>query len=334
MDLVAGGRLTAAVSGAGGFGILGGGYGRDEAWLLRELDLAGDPATYGVGFITWSMARKPRILDIMLERRPAALMLSFGDPAPHAARAHRAGITVICQVQTVAMAREAVAKGADIIVAQGAEGGGHGVSCATLPLVPAVVDAIGHKVPVVAAGGIADGRGVAAVMMLGAEGAVLGTRFYASEEAIGHPEAKRRIVTAGGDGTVRGILFDIARNNVWPAPFTGRVLQNAFSQKWLGRERELLQHIGEDAARDAGDFDTAPVIAGECAGLIDDIQPAAKIVQRIVREVAEAFARHTGVHIAPAVHRGDGIVEGRVPSFAGLSHQAEDDELEVVGCAK
>jgi nitronate monooxygenase len=303
MDLVAGGQLTAAVSGAGGFGILGGGYGHDEAWLLRELDLAGDPATYGVGFITWSMAREPRVLDIVLERRPAALMLSFGDPAPHAARAHHAGITVICQVQTVAMAREAVAKGADIIVAQGTEAGGHGASCGTLPLVPAVVDAVGHKVPVVAAGGIADGRGVAAAMMLGAEGAVLGTRFYASEEAIGHSEAKRRIVAAAGDETVRGILFDIARNNVWPAPFTGRALQNAFSDKWLGRERSLLQHIGEEgaryvAARNAGDFDTAAVIAGESAGLVHDIQPAAKIVQRVVREIGEAFARHAGTHIA------------------------------------
>jgi nitronate monooxygenase len=201
------------------------------------------------------------------------------------------------------MAREAVAKGADIIVAQGTEAGGHGASCGTLPLVPAVVDAVGHKVPVVAAGGIADGRGVAAAMMLGAEGAVLGTRFYASEEAIGHPEAKRRIVAAAGDETVRGILFDIARNNVWPAPFTGRVLQNAFSQKWLGRERDLLQHIDEEgaryvAARNAGDFDTAAVIAGESAGLVHDIQPAAKIVQRVVREIGEAFARHAGTHIA------------------------------------
>ena len=168
MDLVADGKLAAAVSSAGGFGILGGGYG-DETWLKKELDVAGK-ARVGVGFITWSMARQPRLLDVTLERKPAAVMLSFGDPAPHADRIKRAGALLICQVQTAAMAKDAVAKGADIIVAQGTEGGGHGGSVSTMPLVPAIVDAVGNSVPVVAAGGIADGRGLAAALMLGASG--------------------------------------------------------------------------------------------------------------------------------------------------------------------
>ena len=184
MDLVADGKLAAAVSSAGGFGILGGGYG-DETWLKKELDVAGK-ARVGVGFITWSMARQPRLLDVTLERKPAAVMLSFGDPAPHADRIKRAGALLICQVQTAAMAKDAVAKGADIIVAQGTEGGGHGGSVSTMPLVPAIVDAVGNSVPVVAAGGIADGRGLAAALMLGAIGVLLGTRFYASSEAAGH----------------------------------------------------------------------------------------------------------------------------------------------------
>jgi nitronate monooxygenase len=304
MDLVAGGRLAKAVSDAGAFGILGGGYGKDEARLRRELDLAGDAARIGVGFITWSVAQNIRNLDIVLERRPKALMLSFGDPAPHAERARAIGIAVICQVQSVAMARDAVAKGADVVVAQGAEGGGHGVSCATMPLVPAVVDAVGHQVPVVAAGGIADGRGLAAALALGAQGVSMGTRFYAANEALAHPAAQQRIIEADGSETIRSILFDLARRNVWPAPFTGRALQNDFSRRWASRERDLLQQAETEgarylAAREAGDFETAAVIAGESVGLIHEVLPAAEIVRRTVEE-AQSVLQRLGPHCLEA----------------------------------
>lgn len=285
MDLVAGGRLAAAVSGAGGLGLIGGGYG-DAEWLAREFDAA-DRARVGVGFITWSLARRPGLLDMALERRPAAVMLSFGDPAPFVERIKRAGATLICQIQTVAMARDAVSKGADVLVAQGAEAGGHGVARGTMALVPAVVDVVGPDLPVAAAGGIADGRGLGAALMLGASGVLMGTRFVASEEALVHPAAKERILRAGGDDTVRSIVFDISRRNVWPAPFNGRVLRNAHAERWLGREIDLLQQIEEEAARyavarEAGDFDVAAVIAGEAVDLIDDVLPAAAIVERVV----------------------------------------------------
>lgn len=292
MDMVADGKLAALVSGAGGFGILGGGYG-DETWLTRELDAAGD-ARIGVGFITWSMAKNPRLLALALERRPAAIMLSFGDVGPHADKIKRMGARLICQVQTLAQARDAVACGADVLVAQGAEGGGHSVSRSTFPFVPAVVDAA-PDVPVVAAGGVADGRGLAAALMLGADGVLMGTRFYASTEAAGSQAAKERIVAASGDQTIRSILFDIARRNVWPAPYTGRVLRNAFSEKWRGREAELMQHQDAEAARYnaarmAGDFDTAAVIAGEAVDLIGDIAPAAEIVRRTVEHAEVLLA--------------------------------------------
>jgi nitronate monooxygenase len=225
MDLVAGGKLAAAVTNAGGLGIIGGGYG-DEAWL-REQFAAAQGARVGVGFITWSLSRQPHLIDVCIEHSPVAIMFSFGDARQHIVKTKQNGILTICQVQTVAMAREAVDCGADVIVAQGTEGGGHGVACGTVSLVPAIVDAVGAKVPVVAAGGIADGRGFAASLALGASGIVLGTRFYASEEAIGHEDAKRRIVECkGGEETLRGILFDMARDNVWPAPYAGRVLRN------------------------------------------------------------------------------------------------------------
>jgi len=292
MDIVADGRLAATVTAAGGFGIIGGGYG-NESWLTRELNAAGS-ARIGVGFITWSMARSPRLLDIALERKPAAIMLSFGDVKPHADKIKRAGALMICQIQTVEQARDAVANGADILVAQGAEAGGHGHSRGTFALVPAVVDAAGGT-PVAAAGGVADGRGLAAALMLGADGALVGTRFYATQEAMGPQGAKERIVEASGDKTIRSILFDIARQNVWPAPYTGRVLRNEFSEKWRGREAELMQHQADEAARynksrDAGDFETAAVIAGEGVDMISDIPPAREVVDRMVKEASALLA--------------------------------------------
>jgi nitronate monooxygenase len=296
MDLVSDARLTAAVSAAGGLGLLGGGYG-DERWLRCELDLLErSKARFGVGFITWSMARQPKLLDLALERKPVAVMLSFGDPAPFADRIKRAGARLLCQVQTLAMAKEAAASGADILVAQGAEGGGHGVARGLITLLPEIVDALGGRLPVVACGGLADGRGLAAGLMLGASGAMFGTRFYASQEAAGADAAKERIRAASGDDSLRSIVFDISRRNVWPAPFTGRCLRNPFLDRWYGREMELVRAADVEAERVAEarrnhDFDVAPVIAGEAAGLVREILPAREIVDRIVREAENLLAR-------------------------------------------
>jgi nitronate monooxygenase len=292
MDIVADGRLAAAVSRAGGFGIIGGGYG-DEAWLTRELDAAED-TRIGVGFITWSLAKRPRLLDIALARRPIAIMLSFGEVAPHVDAIKRAGALLICQVQTLEQARSALACGADVLVAQGAEAGGHGVSRGTFPLVPAVAD-LAREIPVAAAGGVADGRGLAAALMLGAAGVLMGTRFYATREAAASMKAKDRIVNASGDQTVRSIIFDIARRNVWPAPYGGRVLRNEFSERWRGREAELLQHQDDEAsryaqARAAEDFDTAAVIAGEVVDLITDIPLAADVIHNVITQATQLLA--------------------------------------------
>lgn len=296
MDLVADARLAAEVTRAGGLGLLGGGYG-DEAWVRQELDrIAGTGVRFGIGFITWSVARQPRTLDLALERRPATVMLSFGDPRQFVGRIKRAGASVICQVQSVALAKEAVAAGADIIVAQGGEGGGHGVSRGVMALVPEIVDATKDAVPVVAAGGIADGRGLAASLMLGATGVLVGTRFYATTEAAGFATAKERIVSATGDDTARSIVFDISRRNVWPSPFTGRCLRNAHMERWLGREMELVRCQEEEAARYAdarksGDFDVAAVIAGESSGLIHDVLPARVVIERMVEQATRLVSR-------------------------------------------
>ena len=296
MDVVAGGALAAAVSAAGGLGLIGGGYG-DAAWIEKEFKAAGNQKV-GVGFITWSMARKPELLDLALTHGPRAVMLSFGDPAPFAARVRDAGATLICQVQTVADAETAAEAGADVIVAQGTEGGGHGMDRATFTLVPAVVDAV-SPLPVVAAGGDADGRGLAAALMLGAAGVLIGTRFYASEEAIGHADAKARIVAASGDATVRGKVFDMVRATEWPERFTGRVLRNDFAARWHGREAALADALAAEQelygkATEANDFDTAAVIAGEAAGLIHDTPAAGVLVERIVQDAVDLLVGAPG----------------------------------------
>ena len=298
MDLVADARLALAVSQAGGFGFLGAGYG-DAAWLERELGKVGEvnaqlQQPFGVGFITWSLARQPHLLDWTLTAKPRAIWLSFGDPEPFVRRVKRAGALVVCQIQNVRMAIDAVAKGADIIVAQGGEAGGHGISQGSFTLVPEVVDALGDKVPVLLAGGAADGRGLAAAIMLGAQGIVMGTRFHASVEAAGYEAPKQRIVSASGDETVRSVVFDISRNNVWPHPFTGRCLANMHTQRWLGRELELMRRedvIAEFVrARHTSNFDIAPVIAGEAVGLVRDIRSANEIVRRTVAEAERLLA--------------------------------------------
>jgi len=296
MDLVAGGRLAASVSQAGGLGLLGGGYG-DGAWLDREWARAGN-ARIGCGFITWSLARQPVLLDRVLEHHPAAVMLSFGDPRPFGAQVRSAGARLICQVQTVQQAREAVEAGADIIVAQGTEAGGHGQALPLFTLLPQVVDAC-PDVPVVAAGGIADGRGLAAALMLGAEGVLMGTRFYASQESDAPPAARQLVVAAQSGQTVRSTVFDIARQTSWPEPYTGRVLRNRLADTWVGREAELAANADTvarayAAARARGDFDIAAVIAGEAAGLIHDIPPAGEIVARVIAEAEAVIRRSRG----------------------------------------
>jgi nitronate monooxygenase len=276
--------------------ILGGGYG-DEQWLTRELNLlAQSPIRFGVGFITWSMARQPKLLDLTLERKPKVVVLSFGNPRPFVDRIKRSGALVFCQIQSIALAKEAAEAGADVVIAQGTEAGGHGVSRGLVSLLPEVVDAIGTSTPVLAAGGIADGRGLAAALMLGASGVIMGTRFYATHEAAGAQEAKERIRAATGDDTLRSIVFDISRRNVWPAPFTGRCLRNVHLDRWFGRELELLRHQEEESARYAearreNNFDVAAVIAGESSGLIPDITSVEEVIERTTRE-ASALLEH------------------------------------------
>lgn len=292
MGGVSGGRLAAAVSNAGGLGLVGGGYGNRD-WLRAELDRVtkGTTRPWGVGFITWAIDYS--ILDLALGYCPDAVMLSFGDPSPYTRAIKSAGCWMICQVQDVVQARAACAAGADLIVAEGAEAGGHSGSRATFPLVPAIVDAV-HPVPVIAAGGIGDGRGLAAALMLGAQGVLLGTRFYASHEALGQDGAKRRIVAASGENTAHTRAFDIVRGYSWPRQYPGRALRNRFMAHWNGRDDELAAAVKTESlayqrAVEAEDYDTAVVWAGEVVDLIKEIEGAETIVKRISAEAEESL---------------------------------------------
>jgi nitronate monooxygenase len=287
MGGIAGGALAAAVSNAGGLGLVGGGYG-DVDFLREETAIAaaGTSRAWGVGLITW--AASPEAVAVALAHRPHAFMLSFGDPRPLAAVIKRAGVRLICQVQDLPGASLALEAGADLIVAEGTEAGGHGGSRGTLPLVPAVVDVAGDT-PVLAAGGIADGRGLAAALMLGAAGVLMGTRYYASTEARGYADAKTRIVAASGEDTLRTRVFDIVRDYDWPQQWTGRALRNAFLDRWHGDEAGLRAALGVERERFrqagvTGDCDIRMVWASEAAGLIRAVEGAGTLTRRIGAE--------------------------------------------------
>lgn len=294
MAFAASGRLAAAVSAAGGLGLIGGGYG-DAAWLEESFEEAGNQPV-GCGFITWSLAENPSLLDLVLERRPQAMMFSFGDASTFVEKAKSQDTKVICQVQSVAQARDAADWGADIIIAQGSEAGGHGAIRATLPFVPAVVDAVGDRAIVVAAGGIADGRGLAAALTLGAEGVLMGTRFYCSEEAMVETEAHDLAVAANGDGTVKSSVVDHVRGKTWPSPYKLHTLPNTYLDKWHGNEDALLAQIEQesqayDQAGADSDYNIRAVIVGEGVGLISSTEPAAAIIENCI---AEAIASLRG----------------------------------------
>ncbi|MFF4020764.1 NAD(P)H-dependent flavin oxidoreductase [Streptomyces sp. NPDC001843] len=298
MDLVSGARLATAVTAAGGLGLIGGGYG-DGEWLKREFAAAAGTRV-GCGFITWSLARHPELLDVALEHQPAAVMLSFGDPTPFADRIRAAGVPLLCQVHTLNQARQALGAGADVIVAQGGEAGGHGVGTrSTFTLVPDVSDLIVDHAPdtlLLGAGGVADGRGLAGALALGADGVLVGTRFWATEEAVVPALAHARAVAADGDETVRTSVYDIVRRYDWPAEYNGRVLRNRFIDRWHGREAELAAQLAEAATefKDAvaqQDFDIANVIVGEGVGLVQEILPAGEVVRRMAQDAAARLGR-------------------------------------------
>lgn len=318
MALAGGGELAVACAMAGAFGLVGGGYG-DLDWTRREWGIAARHLAntaaaqqVGCGFITWKLDQDASALDWVLDQPllPKAVFLSFGDPRPYAERIRAAGARLICQVQFMEQVPQAVEAGAEIIVAQGGAAGGHGAAAATarstMVFVPEAADWLAANAPgvlLLGAGGIADGRGLAALLMLGADGVLLGSRLWATCEGLAPPAAKELAARTTGDGTARSPIFDVLRRKDWPAEYDFRAMRNALYREWEGREAELRAdpdsaRAAFDAAVATGDFTGANVTVGEATGLIRDIPAAGEVLRRIADE-AEARLGGAGALINP-----------------------------------
>jgi len=296
MGDVAGGRLAAAVSEGGGLGLVGGGRGNRE-WLTTQCELARENTEkpWGIGLLTWAVDQAT--VDWVIAQRPAAIILSFGDPGRFAASIHDAGIPLLSQVHTLDEARQALDAGVAAVVAQGVEAGGHHGGRSTLPFVPAVVD-LAHGTPVLAAGGIADGRGLAAALTLGAAGVMIGTRFEATHESLLSAAESKVMLKATAADTTTGRAIDIAARPLetrWPAQYPARTLHSVFTEEWQDRDAELDADVKaqqEFRTKVAElDMDYVPIWAGEALDLIDDLELAAALVQKIAHEAERALTR-------------------------------------------
>jgi NAD(P)H-dependent flavin oxidoreductase YrpB (nitropropane dioxygenase family) len=297
MALASGADLIAAVSEAGGLGVIGcsGMTPADvDAFARAARDRTAKP--WGANLLLFRA--DPAAIAAVLAVRPAVFSTAWAWPeqdlAGIFAGAHEAGARVMHMASTVAEARRAAEAGADAIVAQGTEGGGHVGLIGTIALVPQVVRAVAPT-PVIAAGGIASGEGLAAALALGAEGVLIGTRLLATPEAPISDAYKRAILESDGHDTLLTEIPDIANSSVWPGAWS-RVARNRLIEEWSGREGELRLRRGEVAARirharETGDRSYTPLFFGQDAGLIDAIEPAGEVVKRIVRDAEEIIGR-------------------------------------------
>ena len=297
--------LVAAVSNAGGFGTLGTSA-FNAATLETEIGaiLERTDKPFGINHLLFQI--KEDMFAVTLRARPAVAAFAWArkdqNLEEYFQRAHDTGAKVMYMAGEVPEALRAAAAGADVIVAQGTEAGGHVAWMASLPLVPMMVNAVA-PLPVLSAGGIADGRGLAAALALGADGVLLGTRFMATPEAPIHPNFKQAIVKSDGHDTALTEIPDITTQRVWPGAMS-RAKRNKFIESWSGREWALRQNATEvakqaSAARAAGDVDNAPLSFGQDAGLIASIKNVSEVIQDIVKEAEE-------------------IISGRLPSLLRL----------------
>ena len=318
---LSGPELVAAISNAGGLGIMQAQFCppplfRQEIHRVRALT----DKPFGVNLLLHFPVEEQ--VAVCLDERVPVLSLFWGNPTPYVKRAHTVGVKVFHQVGSVPDAQRAAAAGVDVIIAQGVEAGGHVAGeVSTLALVPRVVDAVSPR-PVAAAGGIADARGLVAVLALGAQAAVLGTRFLASSESRAHTHYKQKLVAASEEDTVRTILFGYG----WPnAPH--RTLRTAFVRQWLGQEGRgqesrpdepivgqtiiggqsipVLRFMGFPPNADAsGDIDSMDLLAGQSVGLVHEVAPAGQIVRELVEEARHIISERLAGLVATKANQG------------------------------
>ena len=287
-------ELVGAVSNGGGLGLIGAGN-APPAWVREQIALTRERSDrpFGVNIMLMSPFVE-EVVSIIIEERVPVVATGGGNPGVYIPRFKEAGIKVMPVVSSVALARRLERAGADVIVAEGTESGGHVGETTTMALVPQVVDAV--AVPVVAAGGIADGRGLAAALSLGAVGAQMGTSFVCSEECIAHESFKRKILEARDRSTV---VTGYATGH--PV----RCIENKMTRQFQAMELEgasveELERYGEGKlplAAIEGDVDLGSVMAGQIAGLVKEIRPAAAIIRDIVAQAEQIIARLNATYI-------------------------------------
>jgi nitronate monooxygenase len=263
--------------------------------LERQLQhVSGLGRPFGIGLVAWVIANQPHLFTAAIAAKPALLCVSFGDDSSWVRRTQDAGIVAATQVGDLRAAERAVEAGVDVVIARGAEAGGHGEPrVGTLPLLAAILDRL--PVPVLAAGGISSGRAVAAVLAAGACGAWLGTAFCACTEALSSDNARHELLAAEDTDTVTTGVFDTALGYPWPATIPERVLRNRFTDRWHGHEQELLADRDApralDAAIAADDHRLAPINAGQGVGMLRNIQPVADMIDQLCTEAAQLLGR-------------------------------------------
>ena len=290
---VSGGELARAVSQGGGLGMIGISGAHSADFVAEQCAVpAADQLPFGIGLMIWVLETRPDLLEATIAAAPSLVSVSFGDPAPYVGPLHDAGIAVCAQVNTTADVRRALDAGIDIVVAQGTEAGGHTGRRATLPLLQEVLTLTDR--PVVAAGGIATGRGMAAALVAGAAGVWIGTPLLSCTEGLNAPSLRERVRAASGDETVLTRAFDVAEGADWPERWPGRALVNDFSREWHGREDELRET--PDArrlvveGRRTGDPAHAPIYAGESVGLVTSERSATDVVRGLDADAEKALA--------------------------------------------
>ena len=312
MAYMSGGRLAAAVSSAGGlgtFGCLGAANAIGPDYIRQQIDhiRSQTDKPFGAGFITHRIANAPLNFKAVLEQHVPVILFSFDDPTPWLSRARGSGATTICQVQTMEGARLAAAAGADVLVAQGNDAGGHTGISSLLPFLVQVIAEFPH-LAVLAAGGIGDGRSLAAVLAAGAEGAWMGTVSTAAQEDDEIPEAHKELILASdGENTIYTPVFDIVNTALagdprWPEGIAPRAYYNGFAQEWHGREDELRERLDEvlpayAEARRRDDYEVRSALFGKAAAFVNAIRPAGDVLRTICDD-AEGHLRRRFTELA------------------------------------
>lgn len=291
MAWIAGGRLAGAVSEAGGLGIIGTGD-ADREWLTRQINIVRETTSnpFGVNLMLTS-PHVEEVIEVIIDKQVPVVTTGGGNPGRYLQRLKDAGIIVIPVVSSVALAKRLSRLGADAIIAEGTESGGHVGEMTTMCLIPMVVDAV--TVPVIAAGGIADGRGIIAAMALGAAGVQMGTRFICATECDVHPLYQQKIVKSKDRDTV---VCGISTGH--PV----RAIHNSFTRLYTTAEKkqtpmEQLMELGRgrySAASVKGDLDNGSILSGQICGLVHCIEPAAKIIEDIMKEASLVRQQLTG----------------------------------------